>query len=215
MLFNSLEFIFVFLPCLLALYYLARRIVSHEAALLVLTIGSLAFYSYWDISNLPILLGSAIGNYIAGSAIIRWRAKPIIVLAIAVNLALLAAFKYLHFFGEVVGTVTGHPVNWPAHAIPLGISFFTFQQISFLVDVWTRRTTTHGIVQHILFVTFFPHLIAGPIVQHHQISDQFANRTRKDDIWDNLGVGLSIFRFHARGLAATAMGDVSFEPQAD
>jgi alginate O-acetyltransferase complex protein AlgI len=193
MLFNSLIFIFVFLPSLLLLYYLARKSVSHEAALFVLTLGSLVFYSYWNIYNLPILLGSAVANYLIGLAIVRWRIKAIVIAGIAANLILLGVFKYMHFFSVVATSISGHDMTAPEREIPLGISFFTFQQISFLVDIWTRRTETTGVMKHVLFVTFFPHLIAGPIVQHHQIVHQFADKRRKDDIWANLGTGLSIF----------------------
>lgn len=211
MLFNSLEFIFIFLPSLLAFYYLTRHYISHYAALGVLTLGSLIFYSYWDIRNLPILLGSAIANYLIGLAIVRWRKKWIVIGGIAANLVLLGGFKYLHFFSVALSSLTGNDFAVPASAIPLGISFFTFQQISFLVDFWTRRTHPTGLLPHVLFVSFFPHLIAGPIVQHHQIAGQFANKTRKDDIWDNLGVGLSMF---AVGLVKKVMLADNFETYA-
>jgi alginate O-acetyltransferase complex protein AlgI len=187
MLFNSLEFIFLFFPVLAALYYLTRHHVSHDAALLVLTLGSLVFYAYWDVDNLPILLASAVGNYVAGVAITRWRHKALLIAAIVANLLLLGSFKYAAF---VAGMFDIHIAE---RAIPLGISFFTFQQISFLVDVWAGRTRPRGVVPHILFVSFFPHLIAGPLVQHHQISNQFGDKTRRDDFADNFGVGISIF----------------------
>ena len=203
MLFNSFEFIFIFFPVLAVLYYLARRHFSHNAALLILTLGSLVFYSYWDIANLPILLASAVGNYAAGVGIARWRHKALLIAAIAANLLMLASYKYLAFFARIFALDIGESV------IPLGISFFTFQQISFLVDVWTKRTQPRGFVPHLLFVSFFPHLIAGPLVQHHQISKQFQDAGRKDDLVDNFAVGLSIFVI---GLAKKVLLADNLEP---
>ncbi len=99
MLFNSLEFIFVFLPGLLALYYLARRFVSHQLRWWCLRSARSSSIPSGTLRNLPILLGSAVGNYLVGLAIVRWRKKWIVICAIAVNLRALGAFKYLHFFG--------------------------------------------------------------------------------------------------------------------
>lgn len=197
MLFNSIEFLFVFFPLCLAAYYAARRWVSHQAALGVLSLGSLVFYAWWDVANLPLLLISAVANYLIGLWIASGARFGLAVGVIA-NLLALGVFKYANFVLGNAAALAGashEPVNI---ALPLGISFFTFQQISFLVDVASGRTKPGKLLNHILFVAFFPHLIAGPLVQHHQIAKQFADASRKDDLWDNFGVGLSIF---AVGLA--------------
>jgi alginate O-acetyltransferase complex protein AlgI len=192
MLFNSIEFLFVFFPLCLAAYYAVRRHVSHQAGLAVLSLSSLVFYAWWDAANLPLLLISAVVNYAFGLWIASG-ARVALAIGVFINLAALGVFKYANFVLDTASSLSGashDPVNI---ALPLGISFFTFQQISFLVDVASGRTRPGKLLNHILFVAFFPHLIAGPLVQHHQIARQFADATRKDDLWDNFGVGLSIF----------------------
>lgn len=209
MLFNSFEFLFLFLPGILAAYYLARRYVSHLAALFVLNVGSLLFYSWWDIGNLPLLVFSVVTNHLIARSMVRWGTQPFLALGIAFNLILLGFFKYADFFIRNVNALTPLDITPLEIGLPLAISFFTFQQISFLVDIARTRTTPGHLFSHMLFVSFFPHIIAGPIVQHHQIAAQFADKKRKDDIWDNLGVGLTIF---AVGLAKKVLIAENIEP---
>lgn len=209
MLFNSFEFLFLFLPGVLAAYYLARRYLSHLAALFVLNVASLVFYTWWDVGNLPLLLGSVAVNHLVARAMDRWGNQPFLAIGIIFNLSLLGFFKYADFLISNVNAVT--PLDLPLLEVglPLAISFFSFQQISFLVDVARRRTVPGHIFSHTLFVSFFPHIVAGPLVQHHQIAAQFADRDRKDDLSDNLGVGLTIF---AIGLAKKVLIAENIEP---
>lgn len=209
MLFNSFEFLFVFLPGVLAAYYLTRRHVSHIAALFVLSLASLVFYAWWDVRNLPLLLGSIAVNHLVARAMERWGNQPFLALGILFNLGLLGFFKYADFLIANVNAVT--PLDLPLLQVglPLAISFFSFQQISFLVDIARRRTVPGHIFSHSLFVSFFPHIVAGPLIQHHQIAAQFADKQRKDDLWDNLGIGLTIFSI---GLAKKVLVAENIEP---
>lgn len=182
MLFNSFEFLFLFLPGVLAAYYLARRYLSHLAALFVLNLASLVFYAWWDVGNLPILLGSVAVNHVIARAMARWGNQPFLALGIVFNLALLGFFKYADFLIGNVNAVTPLALPELNVGLPLAISFFSFQQISFLVDIARRKTAPGHIFSHTLFVSFFPHIVAGPLVQHHQIAAQFADDKRKDDL---------------------------------
>ncbi|WP_317205831.1 MBOAT family O-acyltransferase [Janthinobacterium sp.] len=200
MLFNSFTFIFLFLPLSAALYFaLARR--SHSAAAASLALASLLFYGWWSVRYVPLLLASIGFNYWAG-----WRmgrAAPAIkrrwlVLAVAANLLLLAYFKYADFL--IAGVNALASARWPAlHVIlPIGISFFTFTQIAFLVDTYQGKVKECRFLHYLLFVTYFPHLIAGPVLHHKEMMPQFARAASYRPSARNLAVGLTIF---AIGLA--------------
>lgn len=177
MLFNSTEFLFVFLPATLVLFYgLARVHVRLSIALLAL--ASLAFYAWWDWHFLPILLASISVNYCLGGLIDGYRrqARLFLVIAIALNLAALVFYKYLDFLVISANQALGW--SFPEHKLelPLGISFFTFTQIAWLVDTYQRKASERSVMNYLLFVTYFPHLIAGPILHHAQMMPQFAKR---------------------------------------
>ena len=187
MLFNSSEFLFAFLPATLLIFFLCARF-SHRAALAWLTLASLFFYAWWNPVWLPLLLGSIGFNFLAGREISqRTRSRALLIFAIGVNLAALAYFKYGAFLVASLAEMLGSGYRWPAGELPLGISFFTFTQIAFLVDVYQRRASDFDPVRYGLFVTYFPHLIAGPVLHHKEMMPQFA---RPD-----------IFRFGADRLA--------------
>jgi alginate O-acetyltransferase complex protein AlgI len=198
MLFNSYVFVFLFLPISWAAFWLLARRGLKQAALAVLTLSSLAFYAYWSISSLPLILASILFNYGIGEAIARSRmqakrARVYLVLGVGANLAILGYFKYLGFF---MGTAN-HLLHrtWPVQSImlPLGISFFTFTQIAFLVDAYQARTEGHGFLKYGLFVTFFPHLIAGPILHHANIIPQFEDERTFEWSPKNISTGLMLF----------------------
>ena len=209
MLFNSFEFLFIFLPLVLLAYYLARRYVSHIAALFVLNLASLVFYAWWDVRNLPLLIASVAVNHLFARAMARWGNQPFLALGIVFNLSLLGFFKYADFLIGNVNSLTPLDLPFLQLGLPLAISFFSFQQISFLVDIARRKTEPGHIFSHMLFVSFFPHIVAGPLIQHHQIAKQFGDAKRKDDLWDNLGVGLTLF---AIGLAKKVLIAENIEP---
>jgi D-alanyl-lipoteichoic acid acyltransferase DltB (MBOAT superfamily) len=179
MLFNSLEFLFLYLPVLLVVFFvLARR--SHRLAASWLTLGSLFFYAYWDPHYVLLLLGSIVFNYLVGYALARGddvgsvRRKRLLWLGVSGDLALLGYYKYANFFVDSVNVVAGSNYSLAAILLPLGISFFTFTQIAFLVDAARGKAKELDFIHYSLFVTYFPHLIAGPVLRHKEMMPQFA-----------------------------------------
>lgn len=198
MLFNSYAFIFFFLPVVLAGFYLANAR-SRVAAIVWLGLASLFFYGWWDWRFLPLLLASIIFNFLAGLALTRIDARTqlrkrrlVAVFAVGANLASLAYFKYANFFVDNLNLALDQPVQMARVLLPIGISFFTFTQIAFLVDVYKGHVREPRFASYLLFVTYFPHLIAGPILHHKEMMPQFA-RTSLRSHSENLAVGFSIF----------------------
>ena len=175
MLFNSYSFLLVFLPVTLAGFFLFGRL-GQLAGATWLAAASLFFYGWWDYRFLPLLLGSIIFNYgIAHLLVAGKKSRPILVAAISANLLLLAYYKYAGFFVNTFTELMGWP-RWAVHVVlPIGISFFTFTQIAFLVDTWQGKVKEKGFVNYLLFVTYFPHLIAGPVLHHKEMMPQFAD----------------------------------------
>jgi alginate O-acetyltransferase complex protein AlgI len=178
MLFNSSEFMLVFLPVVFAgFFWIARR--SHRLAAVWLGVASLFFYGWWNPRYVPLLVGSVAFNYAMGYAVARaprsrGRAQALLVAGIGANLTLLGYFKYTNFFISTLNTLGGTHWSRLDIVLPLGISFFTFTQIAFLVDVCRGFAQEYDVAHYLLFVTYFPHLIAGPLLYHRQIMPQFA-----------------------------------------
>lgn len=196
MLFNSFEFIFIFLPVCLCCYFLAARFFSLEVALAFLVLASLFFYGYWKPVYLLLMLFSIAFNFLLGRQLSRTGAREgtaVLIAGVAVNLTLLAYFKYANFFVDNLNLVLD--TGWEIEKIflPLAISFFTFQQISYLVDAWEGATSEYNFLHYCLFVSFFPQLIAGPIVHHREILPQFLQRENLSPNLSNFAVGVSIF----------------------
>jgi alginate O-acetyltransferase complex protein AlgI len=195
-LFNSHVFIFLFLPVtLLGFFSLAK--VSHRLAAGWIAAASLFFYGWWNPAYVLLLLLSVLFNYTAGLAIVRAegtaKARRLLVLAIGADLGLLAYYKYFNFFLENVGPALGVPASLGVIVLPLGISFFTFTQIAYLVDAYQGKAREYSLVHYGLFVTYFPHLIAGPILHHREMMPQFARPGIYRLNWDDLAAGLTIF----------------------
>jgi alginate O-acetyltransferase complex protein AlgI len=179
MLFNSLVFIAGFLPIVLAGFFALAARRARWLPMAWLVAGSLFFYSWWDWRNLFIIVPSILGNYGLGWAIgaardvSPRRARALLVLGIAANLAAIGYFKYFNFFAAAASSLAG--TAWVAHDIilPLGISFFTFQQIKFLTDRWAGVAALPDFLSYALLVSFFPHVIAGPIVNYDELLPQF------------------------------------------
>ncbi|MEX2649570.1 MAG: MBOAT family protein [Alphaproteobacteria bacterium] len=195
MLFNSYVFLGIFLPATLVLFVVARRR-GYRSTLALVTIASFAFYGWWNVAYVPLLAGSIVGNWVLGSAI-RGRSAPwrgrLVAFGIAANLVLLGTFKYATFLADNLEALFGvRPPIGPIE-LPLAISFFTFLQIAYLVDEYRGLVKGHGFVEYTLFVAFFPHLIAGPIVHHAELIPQFARWAKRGADLRNLVVGTSIF----------------------
>jgi alginate O-acetyltransferase complex protein AlgI len=183
-LFNSLGYLFVFLPVTLAGYFGLHRYVGARAAVAWLTLASMIFYGLWKLEFLPILVASIAANHAFGHIIRRARSRSdrhvriALSVAITANLALLGYYKYADFFIANINAALGMELAFLRLALPLGISFFTFTQIAFLVDTARGSASEHDPLRYTLFVTFFPHLLAGPILHHREMMPQFADLTK-------------------------------------
>lgn len=194
MLFNSYPFLFGFLPLALFGFFQLGRL-SHHAAIAWMALMSLVFYGWWNASCTLLLLASVLFNYGMGRLLIAqpsWR-HPILAGAIFSNLAMLGYFKYANFFVGVAGNFFGFEWNVGQIILPLGISFFTFTQIAFLVDAARGAVSDTHFVRYLLFVTYFPHLIAGPILHHGDMMRQFAMPQISRPRARQLALGLALF----------------------
>lgn len=217
MLFNSYEFLLIFLPVALCGYFaIGNRSVSWAAGWLTLT--SLGFYAWWDARYLVLLIGSTAFNFLAGRAIghaqvlNRPRAKALLACAVAVDLLTLGYYKYAGFFLANFRAIVGGDSGPLDIVLPLGISFFTFTQIAYLVDAFAGRVRDYRFVHYALFVTYFPHLIAGPILHHGEMIRQFDDAKIYRPRRENFEVGCSIF---AIGLAKKVLIADTLAPYAN
>lgn len=201
-LFNSYIFIFAFLPITLAGFVLlaGRRSGgrSMKLAMAWLVIASLVYYGYWNPIYLLLIFFSIGLNYSLGLGLANDRRteagrRRLLILGCSINLLLLGYFKYVNFAVDTVNDLFGTDVSFPRVILPIGISFFTFQQIAYLVDSYRNQTREYRFVDYCLFVTFFPQLIAGPIVHHQEMLPQFERNRSRILTSKNLVIGLSIF----------------------
>jgi len=201
LLFNSYEFIFAFLPVTFFIYFYLNHKRLTEASKGFLVFSSLFFYSWWNITYLPIILSSMLFNYVIGNSLNKedgtkhnkFSKKSLLIFAIVSNIVLLGYFKYTDFLIENINLISDGNIPTLDLALPLAISFFTFQQISYLVDSYRQETKEYDFLNYALFVTFFPQLIAGPIVHHKEMMPQFAKTRNKVKNYKNIAMGLFIF----------------------
>lgn len=204
MLFNTPEFILLFLPIVFFVYFFLNRMRYILAGKVWLVLASLFFYAYWNLAYIPLLLGSIVFNFMLGRSFAtnsqqafltpsRISRRTLLIGSIAANLLLLGYYKYTNFFVDNLNTAFG--INYVIQQIvlPLGISFFTFTQIAYLVDSYRHEVKKHGFINYALFVTFFPHLIAGPILHHKEMMSQFESRWTWAIRYRNIVIGLFIF----------------------
>jgi alginate O-acetyltransferase complex protein AlgI len=198
MLFNSFEFIFLFVPITAILFFKLGKWKGKSWATSSLTIASLFFYGWWNPPYLLLMVTSIVINYqlghILGNIEINRKIQKIVLLAgISANLASIAYFKYAGFIVNSLNTVIGTSWDIGTIILPLAISFFTFQQISYLVDAYRSHIPNYGFTDYCLFVCFFPQLIAGPIVLHSEIMPQFEDDRNYRLDWANVSVGTTLF----------------------
>ncbi|MEL6938652.1 MAG: MBOAT family O-acyltransferase [Cyanobacteria bacterium J06598_1] len=191
LLFNSFAFVFFFFPIVLLGTYLTYK--KSSVAYFWLVGASLFFYGWWNPANLPLILGSAVANYWMGRRLSHQPQKSLLTLGIAANLLALGYFKYTHFFVDTLNSLFSDAYVVKEIVLPLAISFFTFQQVAYLVDAYRGETQDYSFMQYLLFVTFFPQLIAGPIVHHREMTQQFERLGQKPFTWEDLATGLVIF----------------------
>lgn len=204
MLFNSPQYIFLFLPLVVIIYYLLNHYRLTTAGKAWLVFASLFFYGYWESSYLLLILASILVNYSTGIALRRScyggddgrhrpRRKALMVWGVSFNLGLLGWFKYVDFFIANINLAFDANLAPLYIILPLAISFFTFQQIAYLADCYQGDTREYDFLNYCLFVTFFPQLIAGPIVHHREMMPQFSSIRTKVLDWRNITTGLFIF----------------------
>ncbi|MBK6616711.1 MBOAT family O-acyltransferase [Ottowia sp.] len=171
MLFNSVQFLILFFPITFALFSWAKKR-SPEASMVVLLIASLVFYSWWDWRFTPMLIASIVINYYFGRHLAVHRTGLQLGIGISLNLIPLLIFKYAGWVAGMVGT----PIQ--TLVLPLGISFFTFLQIGYLTSIYRNTNEHRGFLPYSVFVTYFPHLIAGPILKHNEVTQQLVSIPR-------------------------------------
>lgn len=204
MLFNSPVYFLIFLPLVFSIYFLLNKWSSKSGSKAILLLASLFFYGWYNIFNLPLIIFSIYFNFYIGRYIISHndinKRKRIAFIAIIVNLLLLGFFKYLNFVilnFNILISYFDFNIFIPLFdiALPLAISFFTFQQIAYIVDIYRNKTKEYSFSNYALFVSFFPQLIAGPIVHHKEMMPQFASKRRKTINIYNIYRGLQYFAF--------------------
>lgn len=206
MLFNSVDFIFIYLPIALIGFWLVSSFRNRSLVIGWLVLISLIFYSIWSYKFLLLLLVSVAINWAIGVTLSHQRRnlpdgakmtaaiKLLLILGISLNLSFLGYFKYVNFFIDTVNNFGLRLELLDGLVLPLGISFYTFEQISYLVGIAKGEIKSYGLPRFLLFVTFFPHLIAGPILNADELNSQLQKFNYRLD-YRNLAVGLTIFAF--------------------
>jgi D-alanyl-lipoteichoic acid acyltransferase DltB (MBOAT superfamily) len=198
LLFNSFEFVFGFLPAMWLIYFAAARLGGAKLAIWTLSLGSMAFYAWWNPLYLLLIVGEIVLCFQLGRALTSQRLslaprRWLLVLGIAIILAVLGYFKYTDFLLETLNETVGTRFAMLEIVLPLGISFHSFQQIAYLADAYAGRAPRYEFSRYSLFVTFFPQLIAGPIVHHHEVIPQLGRSGSLSPQPINVATGLAVF----------------------
>ena len=218
MLFNSAIFVFLYLPIVWIGYLVALRLPWARAGIAWLGVASIFFYGYWNPAFVPLLVVSILFNYGVGRLLDPqvWNASPrarkgVLAAAVALNLAALGYYKYAGMLVSSFGALTGIATPVVDVLLPIGISFYTFTQIAYLVDAWAERRPEKSFTAYVLFVTFFPHLIAGPVLHHAEMMPQFLRGDRAL----RYALALEGLLFFACGLAKKVLIADSVAPAAN
>ena len=208
MLFNSYIFIFVFLPATLVLYHYLQSRKKQRAAITTLVLASLFFYGWWNPAYLLLLGLSVLFNYKIGRILSKkpTQNKTLLIIGIAANLSALGYFKYANFFLGSIATMANHEYDSLHIILPLAISFFTFQQISYLMDAHQGSAHDYNFIHYCLFVTFFPQLIAGPIVHHKEMMPQFDKPLSDRHRFISIGFTIFIIGLFKKVMIADSLG---------
>lgn len=213
MLFNSYVFVLLFLPLCLLGYFGLNHVKKYKLAQIFLLGMSLWFYGYFNPSYLLIIISSIVVNYCIyrlmekqGEGSLR---KPLMILGVVLNVGILVYFKYMDFFIGNINALFKTDIEFLKIALPLGISFFTFQQLSFIIDAYRGEIADYNFLDYANFVTYFPQLIAGPIVTHDELVPQFMDKEKKRFNVDNFAQGIYMFTFGLakKVLLADTFGD--------
>ncbi len=207
MLFSSMTFVFLFLPIVCAIYLLAKPALHNP----ILLLASMLFYAWGEPSYLAIMILTILVNYLGALAVDKWRKYklPIAILTVAVDLSFLIYFKYFNFIVENVNALCGTQIDFIRVVMPIGISFYTFQALSYLVDVYREEVKVQkDVYKMALYIALFPQLVAGPIVKYHDVAEQIDNRIITFDKV-SYGVKRFIIGLAKKMLIANTMGAVA------
>lgn len=200
MIFSTYQFILVFLPIVFCVYFILNKFKLYTISKIWLVISSLYFYASGSSSFFPFFLASIFGNYVVGTALSKLQGddqkrerKLLLLIGVLANVALLGYYKYMNFFIENINFLIKTDIPIVYRILPIGISFFTFQLIAFLVDSYRGETRDYNILDYLLFITFFPQLIVGPIVHHKEMVSQFENKENLKLNWNNIALGIFVF----------------------
>jgi len=200
MVFNSFEYIFIFLPVAWGLYFVFNRYTGKAAGQLWLLACSLFFYAWWNVLYLPLLLGSILINFYAGrilqggiAVFSRIPRRLMLAAGLAFNIGLLGYFKYSDFLIKNINSAAGTGIGLLNIMLPLGISFFTFMQISFLMDVYRGKTEEKSILLYGAYASFFPYIVSGPITRHDELVPQFVDHEKRLLNHTNISAGIFLF----------------------
>lgn len=195
MLFNSYLFMLIFLPLCTAGWYFCQRRGIPRAGTLFLLVLSLWFYAANDPRGLAVLLASALINWLIGRTLTQKPRKALLALGLVLNLGTLAVLKYTNFAIETVNRLTGASFGAVSLLLPLGISFFTFQQVAYLIDAYQGKAEPYALDEYALFVSFFPYVTSGPIAFHSEIIPQLRQAAGRQMDWENLARGLTLIGY--------------------
>src|SRR5574344_1675498 len=196
MLFNSIEYIFLFVPFVLIIYLFLNKKHLIVLSKCWLILASFFFYGYLTPKYIPLLIFSIFINFAVGSALntnLKTNKQLVFIIGIIINLLFLGYFKYMNFFIQNINSVFHSHLTLLHIILPLGISFFTFQQIAYLCDSYEGKAKEYDFLNYTLFIVFFPQLVAGPIVHHGEMIPQFNSLKNKFINWQNLSKGLFLF----------------------
>lgn len=197
MLFNSIEYIFVFLPIVFIMYFLINKFKFFTAAKIFLIIASLVFYGIYKLEYVLILVTTILFNYYISHCfktdIPQSKKKFLLIFGIVANILILAGFRYFNFLIEALSSLSFTSIDTFEIIMPIGISFFTLQQISYIVDCYKDTVKSYNIIDYTLFVCFFPQLLIGPVVRHQEMIPQFNNLKNKVINQNNIFIGIFIF----------------------
>ena len=215
-LFNSYIFVLFFLPVTIIGYFLLNKLKLHKVAMLLLLGMSLWFYGYFNYTYLLIMVGSILVNFLIYKGFDKLKnktalRKSLLVFGLTLNIGVLFYFKYFNFFIDNINAIFRTDFFVETILLPLGISFFTFQQLSFVIDAYKNEVPQYNLINYACFVTFFPQLVAGPIVTHDELVPQFGDTSKKSFNWDNFAQGLYAFTLglSKKVLIADVIGNVA------
>jgi len=201
MIFSTFKFIFLFFPIVFGVYRILNHFKWNTISKLWLVLASFYFYAQGSPDFFPFFWGSVFFNYIVGNTLGKMRGeneksaqrKILLLIGILANVALLGYYKYIDFFIENYNYLTDSALELKNIILPIGISFFTFQLIAFLVDAYRGECKNYDVVDYLLFITFFPQLIVGPIIHHSEIIPQFSDKDNCKVNYDNIAKGIFLF----------------------